>query len=129
MQREDKLQKYGLKRKNCPAFRSFAHMKQTLVVNGRHVAYISQVPSGSGVLPLVLLHGLCEDADIWAPMLPLLENIPLIQVDLPGFGASVRQVIVAGLFSGCGTCWPLSSIVITISFFIRSPFSAPAKLQ
>jgi pimeloyl-ACP methyl ester carboxylesterase len=88
MQREDKLQKYGLRRKNCPAFRSFAHMKQTLVVNGRRIAYVSQVSSGSKALPLVLLHGLCEDADIWAPMLPLLENIPLIRVDLPGFGAS-----------------------------------------
>lgn len=39
-------------------------------------------------LPLVLLHGFCEDASVWSGFLPGLEHISLIRVDLPGFGGS-----------------------------------------
>jgi pimeloyl-ACP methyl ester carboxylesterase len=36
----------------------------------------------------ILLHGFCEDASIWEPVLSLLSDKCLITVDLPGFGAS-----------------------------------------
>jgi pimeloyl-ACP methyl ester carboxylesterase len=37
---------------------------------------------------LVLLHGFCEDARVWQPLLPGLEGLPLLRIDLPGFGQS-----------------------------------------
>lgn len=39
-------------------------------------------------IPLVLIHGFCEDASIWTGLTPLLNDIPGISIDLPGFGAS-----------------------------------------
>lgn len=45
-------------------------------------------PFSGGDIPLVLLHGFCEDARIWADMTPYLGDIPGLSVDLPGFGHS-----------------------------------------
>ena len=39
-------------------------------------------------VPLVLLHGFCEDSSVWEPLLPMLEKCPLLRIDLPGFGSS-----------------------------------------
>ena len=41
-------------------------------------------------MPLLLLHGFCEDSSVWATLLPLLEEQQVLVVDLPGFGASER---------------------------------------
>ncbi len=44
--------------------------------------------AGQG-LPLVLLHGFCEDHRVWLPWAePLADKIKLIMPDLPGFGAT-----------------------------------------
>lgn len=37
-------------------------------------------------LPLVLLHGFCEDASLWDGLLPMLGERPVFCPDLPGFG-------------------------------------------
>lgn len=62
-------------------------MKYSLLSNGLRIAYTSSgrqnIPA-----PLVLLHGFCEDASVWAPLLPLLRGIRLVRIDLPGFGGS-----------------------------------------
>lgn len=39
-------------------------------------------------MPLVLLHGFCEDATLWSPLLPAWPGIPVVMMDFPGFGAS-----------------------------------------
>ncbi len=40
-------------------------------------------------LPLVLLHGFCEDHAVWLPWAkPLAEKVKLIMPDLPGFGTT-----------------------------------------
>ncbi len=61
-------------------------MNHTLLSNGRRIGYRSDGKSGG--LPLVLLHGFCEDASVWDVFLPFLKQIRLIRVDLPGFGVS-----------------------------------------
>ncbi len=61
-------------------------MKHALIANGRRIA--SAVNGRSKNLPLVLLHGFCEDHTVWDTMLPLLKGLRLIRVDLPGFGGS-----------------------------------------
>jgi len=37
---------------------------------------------------LVLLHGFCEDSSLWDTLLPYLTDIPMLRVDLPGFGSA-----------------------------------------
>ena len=39
-------------------------------------------------IPLVLLHGFCEDHSVWDHWLPHLSGVPVIRIDLPGFGGS-----------------------------------------
>lgn len=39
-------------------------------------------------LPLVLLHGFCEDSRIWDSLMPDFKGIRTIRPDLPGFGGS-----------------------------------------
>jgi pimeloyl-ACP methyl ester carboxylesterase len=41
---------------------------------------------------LVLIHGFCEDYTIWDHLLPDLEHLRVVQVDLPGFGRSTPIV-------------------------------------
>ncbi|MCC7465790.1 MAG: alpha/beta hydrolase, partial [Saprospiraceae bacterium] len=60
-------------------------MKLVYDPTGTPIAYTQR---GHGNCPLVLLHGFCEDSSIWQPMLPLLADLPLICIDLPGFGKS-----------------------------------------
>lgn len=61
-------------------------MKKTCLANGRPIIYYTD--GASKGLPLVLLHGFCEDASVWDPFLPYLKNMPLVRIDLPGFGGS-----------------------------------------
>lgn len=39
-------------------------------------------------IPLVLLHGFCEDHSVWDTWLAHLSALPIIRLDLPGFGGS-----------------------------------------
>lgn len=61
-------------------------MKHTLLSNGRRIAYRSDGTTGG--LPLVLIHGFCEDATVWDNFIPSLKKIQVVRVDLPGFGGS-----------------------------------------
>lgn len=63
----------------------FAEMNHTHLPDGHKVAFSRY---GSGKVPIVLLHGFCEDQSVWAPLLPYLNEIPCILIDLPGFGQS-----------------------------------------
>ena len=62
-------------------------MKYSLLANGRRIAYSASARPNS-TLPLVLLHGFCEDSTIWAPVLPRLRKPRTVCIDLPGFGGS-----------------------------------------
>jgi pimeloyl-ACP methyl ester carboxylesterase len=61
-------------------------MKNTLVANGRRLAY--RLRGRSQKTPLVLLHGFCEDSGVWDPLMPHLRGLRVLRVDLPGFGGS-----------------------------------------
>jgi pimeloyl-ACP methyl ester carboxylesterase len=61
-------------------------MKHILLTNGRRIAYRSD---GAAVgLPLVLLHGFCEDATVWDGFIASLKSLRIIRVDFPGSGES-----------------------------------------
>lgn len=64
-------------------------MKQLLLTNGRQVAvHFYGKPISSEALPLVLLHGFCEDSTLWEPLIPYLTEMSILAIDLPGFGQS-----------------------------------------
>ncbi len=64
-------------------------MKHLVLDKGRLVVVHFQgkmlVPAS---VPLVLLHGFCEDASLWEGLCSLLPDIPMLAIDLPGFGGS-----------------------------------------
>ena len=62
-------------------------MKNTLLANGRRIDFYS-AGLQPGRLPLLLLHGFCEESSVWDSLLPLLPDIPVVRIDLPGFGGS-----------------------------------------
>lgn len=54
--------------------------------NGQRLAYRRHgIPE---VAPLVLLHGFCENASLWSPVLPHLSARNIVCIELPGFGES-----------------------------------------
>lgn len=61
-------------------------MKHVFLHDGRRVG--GETSGRARHLPLVLLHGLCEDRSVWEPLLPALTGIRLVRIDLPGFGRS-----------------------------------------
>lgn len=68
---------------------TFAGMKRIQTSSCGIVAVHTHGISGdSGATPLVLVHGFCEDSSIWDIMLPGLSAVPVIALDLPGFGES-----------------------------------------
>ena len=61
-------------------------MKHAVLINGRRIGYEhNEADTG---LPLVLLHGFCEDSTLWDPVAGELRDIQVVRIDLPGFGAS-----------------------------------------
>lgn len=66
-------------------------MKHALIANGRRIS--CEVNGRAKSLPLVLLHGFCEDHTVWNPMLLQLKGLRLVRVDLPGFGGSDLPVV------------------------------------
>jgi pimeloyl-ACP methyl ester carboxylesterase len=61
---------------------------------------IAYTQEGKGI-PIVLLHGFCEDSRMWEDFLPdlLEEGFQVIRVDLPGFGQSavIPKVSIEGM--------------------------------
>lgn len=62
-------------------------MKNTLLINGRRIVYANTLAAENEV-PLVLLHGFCEDSSVWSSILPKLRKLRVVRIDLPGFGGS-----------------------------------------
>lgn len=54
--------------------------------------------SGAGQ-PIVLLHGYCEDRQMWDHFIPLLPSAKYITIDLPGFGNSevISDISMVGM--------------------------------
>ncbi|HLP96152.1 MAG TPA: alpha/beta hydrolase [Saprospiraceae bacterium] len=63
----------------------FAGMNLTCLLDNHKIAFSRH---GTGDVPVVLLHGFCEDQRVWAPILPHLSKLPFLLIDLPGFGQS-----------------------------------------
>ncbi len=63
-------------------------MKIVRLADGRRLACYPTGEHTPEALPLVLLHGFCEDSSVWDPMLPFLGDTPVWRMDLPGFGGS-----------------------------------------
>ena len=64
-------------------------MKQILLDKGQRVAaHLGAFSGKKGAVPLVLLHGFCEDSSLWNGMTVALGDIPVLAIDLPGFGQS-----------------------------------------
>jgi pimeloyl-ACP methyl ester carboxylesterase len=53
-----------------------------------YISYEAPNADLSGTMPLVLLHGFCEDSQIWYEWLPEAWRKRTILIDLPGFGFS-----------------------------------------
>lgn len=67
----------------------FAVMKQVIIDKGQRIsAYLRGFEARSGAVPLVLIHGFCEDSSLWAGLMPAFSKVPVLSIDLPGFGAS-----------------------------------------
>lgn len=62
-------------------------MKYSLLANGRRITFYTSLRAKK-TIPLVLLHGFCEDSKVWAPVLPGLRKPDVVRIDLPGFGGS-----------------------------------------
>ncbi len=62
-------------------------MQKHLIYKNRRVTWQTHGDL-SAALPMVLLHGFCEDAGIWAPLVAPWAGLPLVAIDLPGFGGS-----------------------------------------
>jgi pimeloyl-ACP methyl ester carboxylesterase len=68
-------------------------MKYCNTPGNTRIAY--HIRNEKGGLPLVLLHGFCEDSSIWKPMLPGLREASVLRIDLPGFGKSELPALSA----------------------------------
>lgn len=56
----------------------------TLIFNERKINYFAK---GRG-LPIVFLHGFCEDSSVWDDFISVFKSNKVIRIDLPGFGNS-----------------------------------------
>lgn len=62
-------------------------MKKINLANGQSTAFYDTGKT-TNALPVVLLHGFCEDSSVWDAIMPFLNELRIIRVDLPGFGKS-----------------------------------------
>ena len=68
-------------------------MKQSLVYNGKQLCYYFSNPKEEAPA-LVLLHGFCEDHRVWEHQWEAMhQHIPLLLIDLPGFGGSDSPLV------------------------------------
>lgn len=56
--------------------------------NRRVAVHFSGKKCAPADVPLVLLHGFCEDASLWTGLSAALADLPVVAIDLPGFGQS-----------------------------------------
>lgn len=63
-------------------------MKTVLLADNRRIACYPSGHHTPGAVPLVLLHGFCEDSSVWDTLLPFLNDTPVWRLDLSGFGGS-----------------------------------------
>lgn len=63
-------------------------MKTVRLADDRRIACHPSGHYTPGAVPLVLLHGFCEDSSVWDTLLPFLGDTPVWRLDLPGFGGS-----------------------------------------
>jgi pimeloyl-ACP methyl ester carboxylesterase len=63
-------------------------IQHIIKINSSKVA--SFIQKGEGI-PIVFLHGFCEDSSVWNDFLVNFPNEQLISIDLPGFGKSDPQ--------------------------------------
>ncbi|MFZ4474303.1 MAG: alpha/beta fold hydrolase [Saprospiraceae bacterium] len=61
-------------------------MKYSCVFQNTTLSWYQDGEVGSP--PLVLLHGFCETSSIWDDTLTRLPGLPILRIDLPGFGSS-----------------------------------------
>lgn len=61
---------------------------QFINFKGNRVAYVLRGELQAGNLPLVLLHGLCEDSSIWTTFIEEIPNLTVLCIDFGGFGES-----------------------------------------
>lgn len=61
---------------------------QFVSFKGNRVAYYLRGDLQAGKLPLVLLHGLCEDSSIWNEFVAEMPEQTVLCIDLSGFGKS-----------------------------------------
>lgn len=54
------------------------------------------LPIEPGAVPLVLLHGFPFDARMWDEVIAELDQVPVLAVDLPGFGAAAQWAQAEG---------------------------------
>ncbi|MEI6411715.1 MAG: alpha/beta hydrolase [Bacteroidota bacterium] len=73
-------------------FISICRMKHQLVTKQHIIAWYQDGPPDD--VPLLLLHGFCEDASVWDDLVLRKPHLPILRMDLPGFGES--QVPAAG---------------------------------
>lgn len=103
-------------------------MKNTLLANGRRIAWLA---SGKDLpaVPLVLLHGFCEDSALWAPVLPQLRGIPTVRIDLPGFGASQAPLASGMAVYADAVCAVLNELGIDRCVLIGHSMGGYAALE
>jgi pyruvate dehydrogenase E2 component (dihydrolipoamide acetyltransferase) len=66
---------------------------QTVDVGGRTISYLTLGEDGDGAVPLVLVHGYGGDKNSWLfVQQPLAASRPVHALDLPGHGASTKDV-------------------------------------
>jgi pimeloyl-ACP methyl ester carboxylesterase len=64
--------------------------KQTLALNPYQAAYLEQ---GSGLSPIVCLHGFLGDGQAWLPVMTYMPDTRCIALDLLGFGSSSKPAL------------------------------------
>ena len=102
-------------------------MKHTLFSNGRRIAY--QADSTTVGLPLVLLHGFCEDAAVWDGFIALLNNVRVIRVDFPGFGGSDLPVAPGMDVYADAVCAVLNDLSIETCVLVGHSMGGYAALE
>ncbi|HRI60038.1 MAG TPA: alpha/beta fold hydrolase, partial [Saprospiraceae bacterium] len=102
-------------------------MKHTLLSNGRRIAYRSD--GVAGALPLVLLHGFCEDATVWDGFIAPLNNLRIIRIDLPGFGGSDLPVTSGMDVYADAVCAVLNDLSIETCVLVGHSMGGYAALE
>ena len=61
---------------------------QSITLNNKKIGFSVQ---GKSAIPIILLHGFCEDSRMWDDFLTLFPRRKIVRIDLPGFGQTALQ--------------------------------------